>query len=125
MLDSHAMRIAYRTRDSGSIRRVVARRSASAHVLLCTRYGVQKSSAFVGGGRLLKSTLKLPFAAARMAVEPSARDLEGLRARAAGILGFWIGTVRYRILRRTPHPRLGVGLQWNSGPDDEEPELLR
>lgn len=110
VLDSHAMRIAYRTRAAGHDRRRIARRAASAHVLLCQRYGLYRSSAFVGRGRLLVATIKLPAAAMTMLLSPGPRDLEGLLARAAGVQGFWAGVLRYRVFRRVPRARLGVGL---------------
>lgn len=122
VLDSHSMRIAYRTRDRGRIRRVVARRSASAHVLLCERYGVRRASTLVGRSHLLLSTAKLPAAAVRMAVKPSTRDFSGLGARAAGIQGLWMGLLLYTVLRRMPKPRLGVGI--HPGHVEKNPETI-
>jgi GT2 family glycosyltransferase len=110
ILDSPAMRVAYRIRDRGTSRRAVARKSALAHVLLCERYGVFKSSAYVGRGRLALSTAKLAVAAIKMLLTPGQGDVEGLLTRAAGIEGFWRGIVRYRYLRRIPPARLGIGL---------------
>lgn len=110
VLDSHAMRIAYRTRDSGAESWAIARSAARVHVLLCVRYGVLDASAYVGEGRLLRSTLRLSGATARMLFTREERDLHGLLSRAAGILGFWEGVVLYRALRRIPPPRLAVGL---------------
>lgn len=111
VLDSYAMRIAYRTRETGRARRLIARRAASTHVLLCQRYGVYRSSAFVGRGRLLIATVKLPAAALTMLLKPGPRDLDGFLARAAGVQGFWTGVLRYRVFRRVPRARLGVGLE--------------
>lgn len=110
ILDSPAMRIAYRTRTDATAAGRIARRAASTHVLLCVRYGRVGASPFVGGGRLLLSTVRLAAAAAVMPFRPRRRDLSGLRGRAQSVLGFWIGTVRYRVLRRVPDRRLGVGL---------------
>lgn len=115
VLDSPAMRIAYRTRDVGAARRRTARRAAEAHVLLCQRYGVYRSSAYVGRGRLLAATARLLAAAVKMLVSPTSRDAEGLSARAAGIQGFWLGALKYRVLHRDPRPRLRVGLPRNVG----------
>ncbi|WP_161601842.1 glycosyltransferase family 2 protein [Brevibacterium senegalense] len=110
VLDSHAMRIAYRTRDAGPEQRQVARRAASVHVLLCERYGVRKKSAYLQRGQLVRSTLALPLAAIRMLSDSSTRDFPGLASRAASVAGFWQGIVQYCILRRLPIPRQRVGL---------------
>lgn len=111
VLDSHSMRIAYRTRDTGSASWAVARRAARAHVLLCIRYRVFQDSAFVGQGRLRRSTLRLAGAAVKLLLPGGKRDLHGLLDRVAGVLGFWEGIVLYRVLRRAPAPRLAAGFE--------------
>lgn len=109
--DSRGMRIAYRQRPPGTAGRATARRAARAHVLLCVRYKVLSGSAYIGRFRLLAATAMLGASAVRMAVDPSHRDIPGLRNRAAGIRGFWEGLLLYAVLRRVPPPRLGVGLR--------------
>lgn len=108
--DSDSMRIAYRQRTPGHGARAAARRAARAHVLLCVRYGVLRRSVYVGGTRLVRSTLRLVAAAVRMMLVPSRRDAEGLAMRAAGILGLWEGLVVHGLGRRVPAPRLRIGL---------------
>ncbi|EWS81732.1 hypothetical protein BF93_15265 [Brachybacterium phenoliresistens] len=110
ILDSPAMRIAYRTRTDTAAAGRIARRAASTHVLLCVRYDRIASSPFVGRGRLLSSTVRLGAAAVAMCLRPRRRDLSGLTIRAQGVLGFWLGTLRHRVLGRVPERRLGVGL---------------
>ncbi|MGO1504471.1 glycosyltransferase family 2 protein [Microbacterium sp.] len=110
VLDSRAMRIAYRNRDSSGTSWPVARRAARVHVLLCVRYRVFRDSAFIGRGRLVRSTVRIVGAAAKMLLPQGKRDLRGLLDRAAGILGFWEGIVLYRVLHRVPEPRLAIGL---------------
>lgn len=115
ILDSHSMRIGYRTRDGGPASRAVARRAARTHILLCVRYQVFQRSAYVGQGRLAHLTLRVAGSAVKMLFLPQARDLDGLLERAVGTLGFWEGFVLYRVLRRAPGQRLGVGLQAPQG----------
>ena len=108
--ETHSLRIAYRKRPTSDDEHRRNRHAARTHVLLCVRYGALRRSAFVGGLRLPISTAKLLASAIRMALVPSRRDFPGLRGRAAGILGFWEGLLLFGVLRRTPAPRLGVGL---------------
>lgn len=102
-----SVRIAYRIRSSSTARRSQQYRAAVAHALIATRYGLWRSSPHPRWSTALG---RVAAATVRMMMQPSGRDWDGLAERRATAWGFTMGTFRYRYLRRTPAPRLGIGL---------------
>lgn len=107
---SPCSRIAYRTRaDPRSVRRV-SYRAAKAHALLCARYALWQDSVHVRGLDWVAGPFRCLGTGVVMMFNPKRRDWQGLASRLATNMGFAVGFLVFRVLRRVPPQNLGQGI---------------
>ncbi|WP_091698064.1 glycosyltransferase family 2 protein [Micrococcus terreus] len=94
---STAMRIAYRTRTAPSARRRLAYTTGRAHVQLCVRHGLIRSSELVPAPQLTKVVLRTAAAFARGVLRPRSADWPAIQERWALVAGLISGTLSYRV----------------------------
>lgn len=103
--------IAYRARADHRSTRRLAYRTAKAHALICARYGLWQKSPYVHGADWVIGPLRCLGAGMKMALSFKSWDWKGLTNRLAMNLGFTVGFVAFKLLKRIPPQDLGVGIE--------------